>query len=92
MYSLLTKGGYQVGSRCEVKGRRGEIKFVGELEGKTGEMVGIALDEPTGKHDGTFEGKKYFSCLPKCGILVRPSQVIIGDFPVLDDLFDDEEF
>ena len=84
--------GFEIGSRCEVKGRRGEIKFVGELQGKKGEMVGVALDEPTGKHDGSFEGKRYFTCLPRCGILVRPTQVSVGDFPPLDDLFSDDEF
>ena len=84
------KCGFAVGSRCQVKGRRGEIKFVGSMEGKPGEMVGVQLDEPTGIHNGTILGKTYFSCPPKCGILVRPSQVEVGDFPELNDLFDDE--
>ena len=56
-----------------------------------GWWVGISLDEPTGKNDGSLVGPdgtlhRYFlteGCR-KSGIFVRPDRVEIGDFPVLD--------
>merc|ERR1711977_173715 len=80
-----------VGERCEVQpgGRRGEVKYVGKVpELNMGFWVGIALDEPVGKGDGSAKGVKYFDCLgPKYGTFARPDNVTVGDFP---DLFDEE--
>jgi len=80
-----------VGDRCEVQpgGRRGEVKFVGKVdELNLGFWIGVALDEPVGKTDGSAKGTKYFDCLgPKYGTFARPDKVTVGDFP---DLFDEE--
>lgn len=35
----------------------------------------MELDQPTGKHDGSVFGVRYFSCLPKYGVFAPPSRV-----------------
>ena len=40
-----------------------------------GEGVGVALDEPAGKNDGTIKGVAYFACAPKHGMMVRRDEV-----------------
>lgn len=78
-----------VGKRCQLgtdSARRGIIAFVGEVEeipGIKGPWVGIVLDEPLGKNDGSMGGKRYFECAEKMGVFVRPDRVEIGDFGVL---------
>jgi len=89
----------KVGVRCrllpESDARRGEVKFVGavpEIPG-VGAWVGVALDEPTGKNDGSVKGAKYFECAANSGVFVRAERIEVGEFPVLDELADeDEEF
>lgn len=97
-YQEVEQKGIKVGARCRLGGaeddRRGEVRFVGEIEGLGGGgvWVGVALDEPVGKNDGTVEGKKLFETRGKnYGSLVRPSKVEIGDYPEKEINFDDEE-
>ncbi|KAM0710906.1 hypothetical protein Q7P35_001644 [Cladosporium inversicolor] len=93
--------GIKQGLRCRVlpsnDHRRGTVSFVGEVPDipSVGAWVGVTLDEPTGKNDGSVNGTKYFSCAPKCGVFLRAERVEIGDFPELsldDELASDEEF
>lgn len=39
---------------------RGQLKYVGAVEGKPGIFVGVDLLANIGKNDGTFRGKRYF--------------------------------
>jgi tubulin-folding cofactor B len=79
--------------------KRGEIMYVGEVEeipGGTGKWVGVKLDEPVGKNDGSLKGKRYWGMDTegggaKHGVFVRPEKVEVGDWPVLDDFDDMEE-
>ncbi|KAM0463521.1 hypothetical protein ACHAPV_002061 [Trichoderma viride] len=95
----VVQRGIEVGKRCRVGGedtRRGEVKYVGDVEeipGGAGPWVGVHLDEPVGKNDGSISGKRYWGQPSelKHGVLVRPERVEIGDYPSLDDLEDMEE-
>jgi tubulin-folding cofactor B len=82
----------EVGARCEVTvgERRGEVKFVGKVpELANGFWVGIQLDEPTGDSDGSVGHTEYFECGLKYGLFSRPTDLKVGDYPVVD-LFDEE--
>jgi len=94
--------GIEAGKRCRVGGedeKRGEVMYVGEVEeipGGAGKWVGVKLDEPVGRNDGTLGGKRYWgkdgdSGGAKYGVFVRPERVEAGDWPVLNDLDDMEE-
>ncbi|KAF2471289.1 uncharacterized protein BDR25DRAFT_303348 [Lindgomyces ingoldianus] len=70
----------------ESDARRGTISYIGpvpEIPG-LGSWIGITLDEPTGKNDGSVKGKKYFTCGNNYGTFVRPERCEVGDFPPLD--------
>ncbi|KAG2141980.1 CAP Gly-rich domain-containing protein [Suillus clintonianus] len=86
-----------IGSRCEVDStepglhKRGTVRFVGQAEFAVGLWVGVEYDEPMGKNDGSLKGVQYFTCRPNYGVFVRPAKVTVGDFPVEEINFDDEE-
>lgn len=67
----------KVGSLVEVigKGHRGTVGYIGTTLFASGKWVGVILEEPKGKNDGTVQGKRYFTCLENHGIFVRQSQV-----------------
>ncbi|KAJ6193854.1 tubulin-specific chaperone-like protein B [Bipolaris maydis] len=82
--------GLSVSSRVrllpESDARRGTVSYIGlipEIPG-IGVWVGVTLDEPTGKNDGSVKGKRYFECGPNYGVFVRPERCEAGDFPPLD--------
>lgn len=57
------------------KGQRGTVAYIGATLFATGKWVGVILNEPKGKNDGTVQGKRYFTCEENHGIFVRQSQV-----------------
>lgn len=78
----------EVGKRCTIPpgDRRGEVVYIGLVpELSEGYWVGIRLDEPVGKNDGTMKGKRYFEADDKYGSFVRPDLVTCGDYPPLLD-------
>ncbi|EPS45206.1 hypothetical protein H072_811 [Dactylellina haptotyla CBS 200.50] len=89
--------GITVGARCIVGDaggdRRGEIAYVGLVETipQGGIWIGVRLDEPTGKNDGTMDGKRFFIAGINQGIFVRPSRVMVGEYPPVSILMDEDE-
>ncbi|KAL1953970.1 hypothetical protein VTO42DRAFT_1886 [Malbranchea cinnamomea] len=56
-------------------GRQAVIRFIGTTQFAPGDWIGIELDEPTGKNDGSVQGERYFECEPGYGMFIRPSAV-----------------
>jgi len=99
--AVIESRGIRVGMRCRVAAnddeapRRGEVAFVGEVEGLGGERargawwVGVRLDEPVGRNGGAVlvedgDAKKrsvrLFECAgPRFGVVVRPEKVEVGE-------------
>lgn len=63
----------EIGSRTSVKGDPGTVRFIGTTQFAPGEWVGVELDKPTGRNDGSLQGVKYFECLKpgNYGVFVR---------------------
>lgn len=70
------------GSRCEVQpgGRRGEVKYYGNIAGLKGNWIGVDLDEPLGHNDGKGpDGVQYFECKgDNYGCFVKHYNVQVG--------------
>lgn len=85
-----------IGARCILPPsttRRGTVAYIGlipEIPG-LGPWVGVKLDEPAGKNDGTAGGKRYFHCEPQYGVFVRPERIQVGDWKELGLDNDDDE-
>ncbi|XP_047248084.1 CAP-Gly domain-containing linker protein 3 isoform X3 [Girardinichthys multiradiatus] len=66
----------EVGDQVLVAGQKlGIVRFYGKTDFAPGHWFGVELDQPTGKHDGSVFGVRYFSCLPKYGVFAPPSRV-----------------
>ncbi|OJJ49403.1 hypothetical protein ASPZODRAFT_60614 [Penicilliopsis zonata CBS 506.65] len=70
----------QVGQRRSFGGQLCTIRYVGHVEGTTGDWLGVEWDDPSrGKHSGEHKGVRYFTCRCKKKLFtpasfVRPSR------------------
>ncbi|XP_062934330.1 CAP-Gly domain-containing linker protein 4 isoform X3 [Cynocephalus volans] len=53
----------------------GIVRYVGPTEFASGIWLGLELRSAKGKNDGAVGDKRYFTCKPNHGVLVRPSRV-----------------
>uniref|UniRef100_A0A3Q3KCD8 Kinesin family member 13Bb n=1 Tax=Monopterus albus TaxID=43700 RepID=A0A3Q3KCD8_MONAL len=58
--------------------KSGIVRYVGPTDFAEGTWVGVELEMPAGKNDGSVGGKHYFHCNPGYGVLVRPNRVTRG--------------
>eukprot|EP00439_Symbiodinium_sp_Y106_P073765 s689_g13.t6 len=72
----------KVGARVEALGQfTGTVKFVGTTQFAAGPWIGVELDTPDGKNDGTIQGERYFDCKAGHGIFARPAASMPGQVP-----------
>ncbi|KAK0928587.1 hypothetical protein LTR29_017337 [Friedmanniomyces endolithicus] len=69
---------HRLGQRLSLKGQSLTVRYVGPVDGKAGEWLGVEWDDVTrGKHNGVHDGKKYFDCRsnsPASASFLRPKQ------------------
>ncbi|XP_028655543.1 uncharacterized protein LOC114650214 isoform X1 [Erpetoichthys calabaricus] len=66
-------------SRPGGKISKGTIKYLGNLPGRQEIYLGVELEgSEIGKHNGTFEGSRYFICKPNKGVFVCFNKVIMA--------------
>ena len=57
----MVEGTNYIGCRVDSEGQIGTVKYFGTVGTTHGHWLGIDWDDPTrGKHNGTYEGVKYF--------------------------------
>ncbi|KAI9038063.1 putative tubulin-specific chaperone [Aspergillus affinis] len=67
-----------LGQRRSYNGDLCTVRYIGKVEGTTGDWLGVEWDDSTrGKHSGEHQGVRYFACKsnqPTAGSFVRPSR------------------
>lgn len=52
-----------VSQRLIIGKHRATVRYIGPVDGQAGEWIGLEWDDISrGKHNGTYEGKRYFEC------------------------------
>ncbi|XP_064484970.1 kinesin-like protein KIF13A isoform X2 [Ornithodoros turicata] len=57
--------------------KTGTVSYIGPTQFSPGVWVGVELDTPTGRNDGSVSGVRYFECKPKFGVFVRPDKLVL---------------
>ncbi|XP_035206244.1 CAP-Gly domain-containing linker protein 1-like [Stegodyphus dumicola] len=57
------------------KNTTGKVAFIGNTHFSDGIWIGVALDDPKGRNNGSCEGVSYFKCPRNHGIFVRSCQL-----------------
>lgn len=55
---------------------KGYVRYVGETDFASGIWIGVQLDNPKGKNNGTVHGYSYFDCRPLHGVFVRHDRLL----------------
>lgn len=59
--------------------RIGTVKYIGQVQGYSGDWIGIDWDNRDGKHDGSVNGVRYFTAqFPNSASFARPHNLTTG--------------
>lgn len=56
----------------------GRVRYIGHLPGKVGPYLGLELENEGGKHDGIYNGFRYFQCKGYRGVFVPFDRVVLA--------------
>lgn len=74
---VLPSVGDRVSLVLEGETIHGTVQFFGVTKFAPGEWVGIFLDTPKGKNDGSVKSHRYFTCPMLYGLFARPHQLTL---------------
>ena len=67
---------YQIGQRVIVGNKMtGTVRYVGHTHFAEGVWVGVEIDLPRGRNDGSIDGQKYFNCEQNYGLFAPPEKI-----------------
>lgn len=69
----------EIGTRVKTSSGSGKVVFNGQTQFAEGEWVGVILDTPTGKNNGTVKDVEYFQCEPNHGVFVKAGAIELED-------------
>ena len=73
---------FQIGQTIEIPdGRTALVQFVGNTQFAAGDWIGVALEDATGKNDGSVQGQRYFDCQAGHGLFLRPATAKVIERP-----------
>lgn len=75
-----------VGDAVKFKDFPGLVRFIGQTKFAEGIWIGVELDTPDGKNNGSVNGVEYFKCAANHGIFVRESMLIDNKLGIIDKL------
>ena len=71
----------QLGVACVVQlstgPQAGLVSYIGPTEFADGTWIGVSLETPVGKNDGSVKGVRYFRCKKRHGVFVKHDKLII---------------
>jgi dynactin 1 len=68
--------GFQVGQIIQLAdGQLATVRYVGQTGFAAGEWVGVELEGPNGKNDGSVKGERYFACEMGKGMFLRETAI-----------------
>lgn len=62
---------HKVGEKIVFLKMNATIRYIGEFHDKPGLWIGLEVDVPKGKNNGTIKGVKYFECEPNHGFFLQ---------------------
>ncbi|KAH9252019.1 hypothetical protein BASA81_010001 [Batrachochytrium salamandrivorans] len=75
---------FSVGNLVVVDGSKvGVVRYVGSTLFADGVWIGLELNTPEGKNNGSINGRKYFACKTNYGLFVRPNRLTSTATPSL---------